>query len=204
MALSGRPDARPLIRPLVLGIPRGGVVIGAVLAREIGAELDVVLSRKLRAPFQPELAMGAVSEDGSVYLNEDVLRHDPDLRGHIESERQRELDEIARRAALLRQVKPAADVAGRTVIVTDDGLATGSTMIAALRTLRPRQPHELIAAVPVAPAQTLAEIRGLCDGAVCVLIPGEFWAIGQFYEDFEAVDDAAVLAVLREQPATRA
>ncbi len=186
-----------LDRPVVLGIPRGGVVIGAVLARELGAELDAVLSRKLRAPSQPELAIGAIGEDGLVYLNRDIWNDDPGLGGYLEGEKRLQMDEIARRAAIIRAVRPAAEVAGRSVIVTDDGLATGATMIASLRTLRARGPRELIVAVPVAPADRLEEIRLLCDEAVCVATPDDFWAIGQFYERFEPVEDENVLTLLR-------
>ncbi len=188
-------DARPFTRPLVLGIPRGGVVIGEVLARELGAELDVVFARKLRAPEQPELAIGAIGEDGSVYLNEEIYGHE--LGAYLEAEKRVQLEEIARRSVLVRSVRPAAEVADRTVIITDDGLATGSTMIAALRSLRGRQPRDLIMAVPVAPSDRLEEVRPLCDYAVCVLTPRDFWAIGQFYENFEPVEDDRMLACLR-------
>ncbi len=195
--LKERPATRPLVRPLVLGIPRGGLVIGAALARELGGELDVVLSRKLRAPYQQELAIGAIGEDGSVYLNRDVYEEDPRLADYLEHEKRRQLDEIARRAAMIRAVRPAAEITGRSVVVTDDGLATGATMIAALRTLRHKGPRELIVAVPVAPPDRLEEVRPLCDDAVCVATPDDFWAIGQFYERFDPVEDEEVLALLR-------
>ena len=188
----------PFHDPVVLAIPRGGVVIGAVLARELGAELDVVLSRKLRAPFQRELAVGAIAEDGQVYL-EPRARDALELTDEYLSEEQRyQLGEIERRKKLFRKVRPPAPVKGRSVIVTDDGIATGSTMIAALETLRAQQPHELIVAVPVAPFGGLAEIRRRCDDIVCVLAPFDFWAISQFYEDFPQVEDAEVATLLRE------
>lgn len=202
--LKERAAASPLVRPVVLGIPRGGLVIGAVLARELGGELDAVLSRKLRAPYQQELAIGAIGEDGAVYLNRDVYEEDPRLADYLEREKRFQLDEIARRAAMIRAARPAAEIAGRSVIVTDDGLATGATMIAALRTLRPREPRELIVAVPVAPPDRLEEIRPLCDDAVCVATPDDFWAIGQFYERFEPVEDEAMLAILRAAEPPRA
>jgi hypothetical protein len=189
---------RELHDPLVLAIPRGGVVTGAVLARELGAELDVVLSRKLRAPGMPELAVGAVSEDGAIYLNhyaQEVL----DLtEEYLAVERQHQVGEIARRKKLFRAVRPPAPVTGRSVIVTDDGIATGSTMIAALRTVNAQNPHEVIVAVPVASPDRLEGIRHLCDDVVCLLCPEEFWAIGQFYEDFTQVEDEAVVRYLRE------
>ena len=188
---------RALHDPLVLAIPRGGVVTGAVLAQELGADLDVVLSRKLRAPRQPELAVGAVSEDGRVYLShhaEEMLDLTDD---YLVEERRHQLAEIARRTKLFRRVRPQAPIAGRSVIVTDDGIATGSTMIAALQVVKAQKPREVIVAVPVASPDRLAEVRHWCDEVVCVLQPAEFWAIGQFYEDFSQVEDAQVIDWLR-------
>lgn len=183
--------------PVVLAIPRGGVVTGAVLARELGAELDVVLSRKLRAQYQPELAIGAVAEDGQIYV-ESRVREALELTDEYLSEEQSyQLGEIERRKRLFRTVRSRAPVKDRSVIVTDDGIATGSTMIAALQTVKAQKPHELIVAVPVAPFSRLAEIRRRCDDVVCVLAPVDFWAIGQFYEDFPQIEDAEVISLLR-------
>ena len=124
----------------ILAIPRGGVVTGAVLARELGGDLDVVLSRKLRAPGQPELAIGAISEDGQVHLNRRAVEALGVTDEYLEQEKQHQLSEIARRKRLFRSVRPEAAISGRTVIVTDDGIATGSTMMAALQTVRPQRP----------------------------------------------------------------
>ncbi len=196
--LGERLRALPLRNPLVLAIPRGGVEIGAPLARAIGAELDIVLSRKLRAPYQPELALGAVSETGEVYLDPHAgVLTEPDRR-HIETERRTQMDEIGRRQRLFREVRPHAPVAGRSVIVTDDGIATGSTMIAALRTVRAEGAHEIIVAVPVAPRDRLDELGRLADRVICLRVPETFWAIGQFYRDFAQVPDERVVEVLRE------
>lgn len=184
--------------PLVLAIPRGGVVTGAVLARELDAELDVVLSRKLRAPYQPELAIGAVGEGGEVYLNSFAKRIAGVNQQYIEQETQRQLGEIARRTQLFRAVKPAATATGRSVILTDDGIATGSTMIAALRVVRSQRPHELIVAVPVAPPERLESIRELCDRLVCLRSPEDFMAVGQFYRSFDTVEDDEVVRILRQ------
>lgn len=183
--------------PVVLAIPRGGVVTGSVVARELGAELDVVLSRKLRAPYQPELAVGAVGEDGQVYLNHQAQEALGLTDEYLAAERRHQLGEIARRQSLLRGVRPAAPLAGRSVIVTDDGIATGSTMIAALQVARTKKPHELIVAVPVAPPDRLAEVRRHCDEAICLVTPADFWAVGQFYEDFAPVEDTEVVELLR-------
>ncbi|MCI0683001.1 MAG: hypothetical protein L0Y71_12945 [Gemmataceae bacterium] len=202
-----RPDAarqlaakfkkRPLHDPLVLAIPRGGVVTGAVLARELGADLDVVLSRKLRAPGQPELAIGAISEDGQVYLNHHAEEFAAACEDYLAEERRRQLAEIERRRWMFRAVRPQAAIAGRSVIVTDDGIATGSTMIAALQTVRTQKPRELIVAVPVASPDRLAEVGHWCDDVVCVHAPALFWAVGQFYDDFRPVQDKEVVEVLR-------
>lgn len=184
--------------PLVLGIPRGGVLTGAILADELDAELDVVLSRKLRAPHQPEYAIGAVSESGQVDLNEEAIRLTGATRDYIQREKEEQLDEIARRKELIRQIRPPATIAGRTVIVTDDGIATGATMLAALSTVRLQHPKELIAAVPVSPPGNLDSLQEHADQVVCLLAPEDFWAVGQFYNDFHSVEDEEVLELLRE------
>jgi len=197
--LADRLKGHELHDPLVLAIPRGGVVTGAVLAQEIGAELDIVLARKLRAPGMPELAVGAVSEEGHLYLNHNaqaVLGLSDD---YLVEERRRQFAEIARRKKLFRAVRPQAAVAGRSVIVTDDGIATGSTMMAALQVIKAQRPREVIVAVPVASPERLQAIRRWCDDVVCLLTPEDFWAIGQFYRDFTQVEDEEVIDLLRAQ-----
>ena len=197
--LAERLKGRTLRRPLVLAIPRGGVPVGAVLAHELNAELDVVLARKLRAPLQPEFAIGAISESGEVYLNPDVADMMGAYGDHLDQEKRHQLAELARRKEMFRKVRPRADVAGRSVILTDDGIATGSTMIAALQLLRTQSPHDIIVAVPVAPLDRLDKIESLCDDLICVLRPVRFYAIGQFYEDFSPVEDERVVEILKEQ-----
>jgi putative phosphoribosyl transferase len=187
----------PLERPLVLAIPRGGVEVGAALARGLGAELDVVLSRKLRAPHQPELALGAVSEHGEVYLNHFASAMTDVGDAYIEAERRRQLAEIDRRRGLYRAVRPPAVIAGRSIILTDDGIATGATMIASLRTVRAAAAKQIIVAVPVAAPDRIDAIRPLCDRIECLLEPEAFWAIGQFYRNFEQVEDERVVEILR-------
>jgi predicted phosphoribosyltransferase len=184
--------------PLVLAIPRGGVVLGDILARELDADLDVVLSRKLRAPDRPELAVGAISEDGEVYLTSHSERFLKDMEKYLPEERRIQLEEIARRKTLIRSVLPAARVTGRSVIVTDDGIATGSTMIAALNVLREQEPWELIVAVPVASPERLGEVAEHCDRTVCLIVSEDLWAVGQFYEEFDAVEDAQMMDILRQ------
>jgi putative phosphoribosyl transferase len=193
-----------LMDPLVLAIPRGGIEVAAPLARSLGAELDVVLSRKIRAPGQPELALGAVSETGDLYLNHRATAVTEAGSDYIERERRFQLEEIERRSKLFRAVRPQAPVEGRSVIITDDGIATGSTMIAALRTVRAGKPAEITVAVPVGSSARLASIRDLCDRVVCLHEPETFLAIGQFYHNFDQVPDDRVLELLREYGSPKA
>ena len=189
---------RPWHRPLVLAIPRGGVAVGASLARELGADLDVVLARKLRAPNRPELAVGAVTEDGRVVLNEEAVAALQVPDSYLAAERDRQLAENARRRDLFRRVRPPAPVADRSVIVVDDGIATGSTMLAALRALRAQGPREVVVAVPVAAPDRLDEIGVWCDEWVCLEVPPDLSAVGNYYQDFEQVTDEEVLALLHQ------
>ena len=207
--LAQRLKREPLRNPVVLAIPRGGIEVGAPISRALGAELDVVLSRKIPAPYQPELALGAVSETGEVYLNHHSRAVAEAGQEYIEQERVRQLSEIERRKTMFRAVRPKATLRGRSVIVVDDGIATGSTMAAALRTARAAGPAELVVAVPVAAPDRLAEIAGLCDRVICLLETEEFWSVGQFYRRFNQTSDERVVELLREfgqpvsQPATR-
>lgn len=204
LQLAARLKGRDLYDPLVLAIPRGGIATGAVLARQLGAELDIVLSRKLRAVGQPELAIGAVAENGEVYLNPYAVECLDITQEDLAEECEHQLKEIAGRKQLFRAARPQAKIAGRTVIVTDDGIATGSTMIAALQAVRAQSPRELIVAVPVASPDRLAEVHRHADDVVCLLAPESFWAVGQFYEDFTQVEDEEVVRLLREfAPAAR-
>lgn len=184
--------------PIVLAIPRGGVEVGAALAATIGAELDIVLSRKLRAPFQPELALGAVAEGGEIHVDREILAAAGVDVADLERERAFQVQEIERRRRIFRAVRPQARVTGRSVILTDDGMATGSTMIAALRTVHAAGVLERIVAVPVAARACLDAIRPLCDRIVCPLAPTDFMSIGQFYRHFDQVADERVLEHLRD------
>jgi predicted phosphoribosyltransferase len=194
---------RELHNPLVLAIPRGGVVVGAALARELGAELDLVLSRKLRAPGQPELAVGAVSEDGRVYIDPGARALLDCMGDYLAEERKLQLAVIARRKKKYRAVRPRAPLARRSVIVTDDGIATGSTMIAALHTTKAHNPHEIIVAIPVVSPDRLQEVRRWCDELICLLCPERLWAIGAFYGDFTQVEDEEVNNFLRKSGQAR-
>lgn len=179
--------------PLVLAIPRGGVPMGRQLADALEGELDVVLVRKIGAPGNPEFAIGAVSEDGSVHL-EEVAHHCHEDVLAEEVERQREL--IAERRRRYTPVHAPIDPAGRIVVVVDDGSATGATMAAALTTLRQRDPARLIAAIGVAPPDTVERLTALADEVVCLDAPPHFRAVGQFFADFGQVEDDEVIALL--------
>ncbi len=184
---------------VVLGIPRGGIVIAAQLARALGADLDVVLSRKLRTPGREELAMGAVSEDGGLSLNEDLVAELGIGRDAVERERQLQLSELARRRDFIRRDVPAVPTEGRQVIVTDDGVATGATMVLALEAVRRQHPARLYAALPVVSEDALVRIIPLADEVVCLRVPRFFAAVGQFYRRFAQVDDTEVLRILKEE-----
>jgi predicted phosphoribosyltransferase len=190
---------RPLHDPIVLAIPRGGVPTGAALSRELGADFDVILSRKLRAPYQPESAVGAVAEDGQVYIDHHAKAYVDLTEEYLAEERRCQLAEISKRSLLFRQVRPRASLARRSVIVSDDGVATGSTMIAALQAVWAQNPREVVVAVPVASAERLEVIRPWCDEVVCILVPHRFASISRFYEDFSPVDDSMVADLLRQR-----
>jgi len=189
-------------RPVVLALPRGGVPVAAEVATALDAPLDLVLVRKIGVPFQPELAMGAVVDGAEpiIVRNEEVIQ----LCGVSETEfnaiRDEQLGEIERRRKLYLGDRPHPDVSGHTVIVVDDGIATGATTRAALHAIRTRKPGTLVLAVPVAPTDTLKNLRGEADDTVCLENYEEFGAIGLFYADFRQVSDTEVIEILARHP----
>ncbi len=188
--------------PLILAIPRGSVFMAKIIAEKLGGDYDVVLVRKLRAPLYGELAIGSVDESGWTYVADHAESVGADSE-YIEAERQTQLDTIYKRRALYTPAHPPISPAGRIVIVIDDGLATGSTMICALHGLRNKNPAKLICAVPVAPPDTLKKIAGLADEVVCLAAPDNFQAVGQFYQYFPQVDDDEVIEILQSSKVKR-
>lgn len=186
-------------RPIVLAVPRGGVVVGHEVSTHLGAPLDVIVPRKLRAPFNPELAIGAVAEEGAVFIDEGIARGVG--AAYMAQEISAQRAEIARRVQVYRGDRALSPVAGRVAIVVDDGIATGATMIAALRAVRATAPARLVAAVPVAPPDGIARLAREADEVVCLAAPAVFHAVGQFYENFAQVDDREVTALLAERRA---
>lgn len=181
---------------IVLALPRGGVVTGAAIADDLGLPLDVLIVRKLGTPGHEELAMGAIGAGGIRVLNDDVVASLRIGRDRIEAETRRAEAELARRERLYRADQPPLDLAGKTVIVVDDGLATGSTMAAALAVIRQHRPARLVLAVPVAPVETLERFRLIVDELVYLESPEPFLAVGYWYIDFAQVEDAEVLDIL--------
>jgi predicted phosphoribosyltransferase len=182
--------------PLVLAIPRGAVPMGKIVADALDGELDVVLVRKLRAPQNPELAIGSIDETGTVYMDPDT--HDLWDERYLAGEKKVQMETLQRRRQMYEPAASPIDAAGRVVIVLDDGIATGSTMIAALRAVRARRPAKLIAAAGVASAEALRLIRREADEVVCLETPMILYAIGYHFRDFSQVSDEDVVSTLRD------
>jgi predicted phosphoribosyltransferase len=196
LRLAARVRELRLDDPVVLALPRGGVPVAAQVARAIGAPLDVILVRKLGVPTQPELAMGALGEEGVRVLDRDLV-----ARAHVRDDQlaeveRRERDELARRARAYRGERDPLPIAGRTVVIVDDGLATGASARAAIGVARARGAGRVVLAVPVAPPDTVATLRADADDVVSLETPAAMVAIGQWYDDFRQTSDAEVVAHL--------
>ncbi|HXW40563.1 MAG TPA: phosphoribosyltransferase family protein [Xanthobacteraceae bacterium] len=191
--------------PVILALPRGGVPVAAEVAAALDAPLDLILVRKIGVPFQPELAMGAIVDGGSpiIVRNEDVIRQARIAEADFKAVADAEFAEIERRRKRYLGSREPAEVAGRTAIVIDDGVATGATTRAALRATRMRGPKRLVLAVPVAPTESLAELRGEADEVICLEDYELFGAIGFYYSDFRQVSDDEVIAILKRFPAQK-
>lgn len=185
--------------PVVLALPRGGVPVGYEIAMALGVPLEVLVARKLGVPWRPELGMGAIAEGGAMYVNADVLEYADLSEEDVRAVAREEMRELARRVRLYRGGLPLPELRGRTVLLVDDGLATGGTARAAARSVRARGPRKLVLAVPVAAAETAEALRHEeVDEVVTVQEPDMLGSVGAWYEDFHQVDDEEVLALLME------
>lgn len=181
---------------LILGIPRGGVVLADIVAAKLSADLDIVIPRKLGAPGNEELAIGAVMGDGTDYVNRYVVIALKVKQDYIEREKEKQVAEIARRMSKYRRANLPYNIRGRHIVLVDDGVATGATAIAAARWIKKQEPLSLTIAVPVAPAQTVEALRHEADSVVVLAAPADFTAVGEFYEDFAPVTDEHVMAIM--------
>jgi predicted phosphoribosyltransferase len=187
---AGEPDL------VVLALPRGGVPVGYEVAQALDAPLDVFIVRKLGAPWSPELAIGAVASGGVRVLDETLIRAAQVSRDELDGIIAQELAEIERREALYRGTRPLVDVAGRTVILVDDGLATGATMRAAVEAMRRLGPTRVIAAAPVGSRSACIMMNRVADACLCASTPDPFYGVGQWYEDFDQTTDSEVISLL--------
>jgi putative phosphoribosyl transferase len=183
---------------VVLAIPRGGVVVGFEIAKALNLQLDVIIPRKIGSPENPELAIGAVAEDGTTILDNQLIKYLAVSKEYVVIETQRQKHEIGRRLKLYRQDASYPNIKGFDVIIVDDGIATGSTMKAALASVRNRGASSVTVAVPVGPPSTIEELNELADRVVCLYTPEYFQAIGEFYNDFSQTPDEEVIRLLRE------
>ncbi len=191
-----------LPKPIVLGIPRGGVVVANKIAQEMDADLDLVFAHKLGAPGQPECAIGAVAEDGNVIVDRNL--YFSVSRAYLEQEKKSQMLAMDHRKKAYRSTLPKISLKNRTVIVTDDGVAMGYTVEAALGAVRSQKPQKIILALPVGPKETLARLAQLADETVCLVVPGWFEGVSQVYDDFPQVEDPQVLRILEKERQRRA
>jgi putative phosphoribosyl transferase len=184
-------------KAIVLAIPRGGVVVGYEIAKALNLSLDVIIPRKIGAPDNPELAIGAMTEDGTIILDDNLVTYIGVSQDYIKEESERQKSEIERRLKKYRQNEPYPDLKGRNVIIVDDGIATGSTMKAALASVKNRGARTVTIAVPVGPPSTIKELKKQADRVICPYTPEYFQAIGQFYADFNQTTDEEVIQLLK-------
>jgi len=190
-SFKGRPSL------IVLGIPRGGVVVGHEIAQALGAPLDVYITRKIGAPHNPELAIGAVASDGTLLIDHQLVRRLGVSQDYVDEESERQRQEIGRRLAEYRGEGPGPELADKVVILADDGVATGATTLVTIQAIKSQQPTELILAVPVGPRDSIESLRQEVDQLVCLHTPEIFWAVGAFYNVFDQTTDDEVKALLK-------
>lgn len=190
-SFKGRPNL------IVLGIPRGGVVVGHEIAQALGAPLDVYITRKIGAPHNPELAIGAVASDGTLLIDHQLVRRLGVSQDYVEEESERQRQEIGRRLAEYRGEGPGPELADKVVILADDGVATGATTLVTIQAIKSQQPTELVLAVPVGPRDSIESLRQEVDQLVCLHAPEIFWAVGAFYNVFDQTTDDEVKALLK-------
>lgn len=192
-------------KPVIIALPRGGVPVAAEVAKALDAPLDLMIVRKIGVPFQPEVAMGAIAEGDppTIVRNEDVIGSAGVTDQGFQSICREKLEEIKQRQKAYCGDRERIDLAGRTVIVVDDGIATGATMKAALRAVRRQKPKGVVLAVPVAPSSTIAELKEEVDAVICLDAPEPFYAVGQFYHDFRQTSDAEVIEALNQSAVVR-
>lgn len=185
--------------PLVLGIPRGGIIVADIIAKKMNADFDVIISRKLTSPDNKESAIGAVMSDGSIYLDEFLVHSLKVPPEYIEREKQEQLKEIERRTALYRPNSKEYEINGKTVILVDDGIATGATVIAAARWIKRQQPNKLVIAAPLAQPQAVDLLKREADAVEILSTPSNFGSVSQFYQSFDPISDEKVIQVLKKR-----
>ncbi len=179
---------------IVLAIPRGGLAVGAPIAKALRCQLDVIVAKKIPSPGQPELALGAIGEGGEVVINEEIMRSD--LEGYVEEQKKELLAEVKRKA--LRYHEKPPKLSGKIVIITDDGIATGSTMLACIQVVRKQKPKAIIVALPIGSHEGIAALKRAVDKVICLEIPDLFFAVGQGYGQFDQIPDEEAIRILKE------
>jgi len=182
---------------IILGLPRGGVVVAEEVAKTLHAPLDLLCPRKLGAPLNPELAIGAVGPSGTLFLFKDLIERLHVSQDYLSKKQSEETQEAKRRMIVFRPHKSPLSLKGKTAVIVDDGLATGATMRVAILEARQSHARKVVMAIPVAPRDTFEELKHLADESYCLEIPQDFWAVGQFYSDFEQVSDEEVLNIMK-------
>lgn len=188
---------------IVLAIPRGGVVVGYEVAKSLNVPLDVIIPHKIGAPDNQELAIGAMTEDGTIILDKNLVAYIGVSQTYIKEESERQKQEIERRLKMYRQDEAYPNLSGREVVIVDDGIATGSTMKAALASVKNRGAKSVTVAIPVGPPSTIKELKNQADNVICLYTPAYFQAIGQFYVDFDQTTDEEVIELLKRSKNSR-